>query len=149
MTSPSDLRSLMAAASPLPWTAKHLTTAGGNFPDFHCVQADPNEAMVCRSPGTGVRSSANVDLIAAACNALPGHLERIAELEAALKDPRIAEMRRERDDVIAVSLALAERLKLDEEHRMRNGNYAAGHAAGMKAARNVEAAQPPGDKEPT
>lgn len=57
------------------------------------------------------------------------------------EDPRVAELRRElanaKDDlaaVVSVNVALNERLRLDEEHRMRNGNYAAGYAAGAREA---------------
>lgn len=50
------------------------------------------------------------------------------------EDPRVAEMEAANRVLIGICAALKERLKLDEEHRMRDGNYAAGHAAGMKEA---------------
>lgn len=71
MTTPtaSELRALIEAALPLSWDV-----SGGGIYDA----VGDGRAYDC--------SDSDAELIAAAVNALPGHLDRIAALEAALRE---------------------------------------------------------------
>lgn len=75
MTTDTELRELLAKATPGPW--RHYGMAGVAAPDVEIVYEGPVECEECdqRIALTGCLTYADAELIAAAVNALPGLLD--------------------------------------------------------------------------
>jgi hypothetical protein len=83
VTTPTELRALVAAASPLPWTIQDEQQHLDDEEDHdHVVAADGAETAFVEHG----ESDKNHLVIVAAVNALPSLLDRIEALEAGLND---------------------------------------------------------------
>jgi hypothetical protein len=81
-----ELRRLEAAATEGPWTRGRLRReCDGQFVHVFCDEVDITPPLGESGPVAIVHSAEDGDLIAAMRNALPGLLNRITELETALK----------------------------------------------------------------